>query len=222
VTTRTRLTPQQRRQQIVASAISVLAEVGYADATFARIARAAGLSSTGLISYHFAERADLMRAVVTEVYREAFDHIRPRMDAQTSPSAILREFILASVEFYAAHPDRMVAITVVRGNLRRPDGKAEFGRQIHEPELAELQEVMVRGQRAGEMGEFDTRVAAVSLRNALDGAAVEVRGPDAADPVRYGWELARLFARATGQREVRSDEQADSRAGAAGTGPRDR
>ena len=38
------------------SAITTIAELGYASASFARIAKRAGLSSTGLISYHFANR----------------------------------------------------------------------------------------------------------------------------------------------------------------------
>ena len=36
------------------AAIETIAQAGYRDATFARIAERAGLSSTGLISYHFA------------------------------------------------------------------------------------------------------------------------------------------------------------------------
>jgi TetR/AcrR family transcriptional regulator, fatty acid metabolism regulator protein len=201
---RVRLTAEARRAQIVHSTIEVIAEEGYGAATFARIARHAGLSSSGLISYHFAEKADLMRAVVAAVFGMAYDAIRPRMDAQHSPSAVLREFILASVEFYAAHPHAIAALTAVRGNLRRPDGRPEFGPEIHEPELAELAGYLHDAQRAGEMVVFDTRVVAVSLRAALDGAALEMSRPGHPDPAHYGRELARLFAAATGRQTEES------------------
>ena len=59
---------QSRRAQIVDAAISTIAEVGYAKASFARIAERAGLSSTGLISYHFANRAELIAEVVDRVF----------------------------------------------------------------------------------------------------------------------------------------------------------
>ncbi|MDR7275632.1 TetR/AcrR family transcriptional regulator [Catenuloplanes atrovinosus] len=196
---RVRLSAEARRAQIVDSAIEVIAADGFAAATFARIAARAGLSSTGLISYHFAERADLMRAVVASVFAKAFAFIRPRMDAESSPAAVLHEFIVASVEFYAAHPQAIVALTAVRGNLRRADGRPEFGPEIHEPELDQLQELMRAAQRAGQMSTFDTRVAAVSLRAALDGAALEMSRADRSDPIHYARELARLFAAATGQ-----------------------
>ena len=52
--TRRSFTEGARRAQIVQAAIETIAEAGFRHATFARIAERAGLSSTGLISYHFA------------------------------------------------------------------------------------------------------------------------------------------------------------------------
>ncbi|MEP7024912.1 MAG: TetR family transcriptional regulator, partial [Actinomycetota bacterium] len=48
------VTAMARRSQIVTATIDVIAEVGFGQASFARIAERAGLSSTRLISYHFA------------------------------------------------------------------------------------------------------------------------------------------------------------------------
>ncbi len=45
--------------------------VGYGNTSFARIAKAAELSSTGIISYNFAGKDDLMREIVGEVLRVA-------------------------------------------------------------------------------------------------------------------------------------------------------
>jgi AcrR family transcriptional regulator len=57
-------TESARRAQIVTAAIEVIAEVGYAKASFSRIAKQAALSSTGMISYHFAGKDDLLTACV--------------------------------------------------------------------------------------------------------------------------------------------------------------
>jgi TetR/AcrR family transcriptional regulator, fatty acid metabolism regulator protein len=51
------------RSNIAATAIGIIAEVGYAGASFARIAEKLGISR-GLISYYFAGKDDLMRQVV--------------------------------------------------------------------------------------------------------------------------------------------------------------
>ena len=52
-----------RRAQIVAAAIDTIADVGYAQASFARIAERLGISR-GLISYHFTGKDEIGRAHV--------------------------------------------------------------------------------------------------------------------------------------------------------------
>src|SRR5687768_12945642 len=56
-----------RRAQILEATIAVIAEEGFAKASFARIRERAGLSSTRLISYHFAGKAELVAALVEHV-----------------------------------------------------------------------------------------------------------------------------------------------------------
>ena len=53
----TLFTEHARRAQIVGAAVETIADLGYGQASFAQIARRAGPSSTGLISYHFAHKA---------------------------------------------------------------------------------------------------------------------------------------------------------------------
>ena len=66
-----------------------LAEAGYRGATFARIARQAGLSSTGLISYHFAGRDELIGEVVATVIGDIAAFMTQRMAGVTGPAAAL-------------------------------------------------------------------------------------------------------------------------------------
>src|SRR4051794_20654891 len=51
------------RQQIVASATEVFAEFGYWATTMKEVAARAGISQRGL-AHHFAEKAELLRAVI--------------------------------------------------------------------------------------------------------------------------------------------------------------
>ena len=67
--------------QIVTAAIDTIAELGYGNASFARIAKRAGISSTRLISYHFDDKAELVRAVVSAVLAEAADYMGKRLRA---------------------------------------------------------------------------------------------------------------------------------------------
>src|ERR1700678_985610 len=77
-----------RRAQIVAAAIDTIAAVGYAQASFARIAERVGISR-GLISYHFAGKDDLIKQVVIDVLEAGRAYIVARVFAQSTGRAML-------------------------------------------------------------------------------------------------------------------------------------
>src|SRR5262245_4148107 len=85
---------EARRAQIVASAIEVIAEVGFARASLARIAEHAGISK-GVISYHFAGKEELMVEVVVGVYTTVGEHVVARMQGIESATELLRTHVLA-------------------------------------------------------------------------------------------------------------------------------
>jgi AcrR family transcriptional regulator len=81
------VTTLARRAPIVAATIEVLAETGYRDASFARIAEHAGLSSTRLISYHFAGKDELIAAVAAHVIGQMAECVGERVQAGALASA---------------------------------------------------------------------------------------------------------------------------------------
>ncbi len=186
-----------RRAQIVQAAIEVIAEMGYAKASFTRIAKRAGLSSTGMISYHFSGKDDLMREVVIEVLRVADEYMRPRLEAQSTGPGRLRAYIEANIAVLEEFPQHLPAVVEVLGNVRRDD--ASMG------ELCALMESVVdmhaqlfrEGQERGEFGEFDPRVMAVALRGSIDAVVNRAVREPGFDAAVYGRELADLFDRAT-------------------------
>ena len=191
------VTTTARRAQIVDAAITTIAEVGLNQASFARIAERAGLSSTRLISYHFAGKDDLMEAVVDEVFSTAGQYIAPYVLAEPTPSAKLRGFIRGSARFYTEYRRHVVAVRDVWANFRRPDGTQRFGMETHEPEFEVVSQIFREGQARGEFREFDPRVMAITLRQALDGLATFVATDPELDVDAYTGELVALFDRAT-------------------------
>jgi AcrR family transcriptional regulator len=191
------VTATARRAQIVDAAIETVAELGLNQASFARIAERAGLSSTRLISYHFAGKDDLMQAVVDEVFSTAGQYIAPFVLAEPTPSAKLRGFIRGSARFYAEYRRHVVAVRDVWANFRRPDGIQRFGMEAHEPEFEVVSQILREGQARGEFREFDPRVVAITLRQALDGLATLVATDPDLDVDAYTGELIALFDRAT-------------------------
>src|SRR5579885_339661 len=80
---------EARRAQIIAFAIETIAELGYAQASLARIAERAKVSKS-VILYHFTSKDRLMEQIVTDTYKEALCFILPRIPMQANASEQLR------------------------------------------------------------------------------------------------------------------------------------
>src|SRR5580700_8813672 len=108
-------TENARRRQIVAAAIDTIAEVGYGQASLARIAKRIGVSK-GVISYHFAGKDDLIRQVVIDVVDAGRAYMIPRILAETTGPATLRAYIESNLSFMREHRNYMAAVLDIARN----------------------------------------------------------------------------------------------------------
>ncbi|WP_372670617.1 TetR/AcrR family transcriptional regulator [Amycolatopsis kentuckyensis] len=185
-------TESGRRAQIVRAAIEVIAEAGYLKASFSRIAKHAGLSSTGMISYHFAGKEDLLKACVTEIEEITGAFMQPRIDAAVGHVAQLRAFVESNVELVGEHPAEIRALI----DLVKNAGSQSAGVNGR---LALFEEHFRTGQAAGAFGPFDARTTALALTAGLDAvvATAAANVPEPAELARIGRDLADLYVRAT-------------------------
>lgn len=190
-------TNEARRAHIVEHTIATIAEFGYAGASFVQIAKRAGLSSTRLISYHFAGRDELMDEVARRVLAEFAAFVHPRVDARTSAAGQLRAFLEANVDFMRAHRTYLLALAGILGNARGTGGASTLASSIAASDLTAMEELLRQGQRDGEFRLFDTRVMAVAvmaLRNAVIG---QLAADPELDLEPYRRELVALVELAT-------------------------
>ena len=186
-----------RRDQIVAATIDVIAEVGYARASFARIAEHASLSSTRLISYHFAGREDLMAAVAEHVINSISDYMTQRMQGQQTATAMLRAYIEGTVEFIASHRAHMKALMAIF-----LAGAMLYDASDEEQVVSHVENILREGQTTGEFRDFDVTVMGTVVQRAVDGLPMLLDLRPDLDCAAYGRELVTMFDLAT-RREQR-------------------
>jgi TetR/AcrR family fatty acid metabolism transcriptional regulator len=186
-----------RRAQIVECAIDAIAELGYANASLAEIARRAGVSK-GVIPYHFAGRRELVEEVVKAVLGKATAVMRPRIIAERSAAGRLRAYLTTNLEFLGSHHNHIQALLNIAAGARSDEGKAmfEFAR-VSEGAVRELEKLLRHGQQRGEFREFSTRAMAVTIRNAIDGIASQLTVDPKLDLKSYANELTTMFDLAT-------------------------
>ena len=155
------LTEQARRAQITAAAIQVIARDGVAQASFKVIAQEAGLSSTGMISYHFAGKQELIEEVGREILTRFSEFVLARTEGVEEPTAVLRGFIEANVEFLRTHPGHASTLVRIKNEL----APVELARS----DQAGLADVLREGQRTGVLRDFDPLLVAVFILSIRDG-----------------------------------------------------
>lgn len=191
-------TETARRTQIVQAAIETIAELGYLRASYAQIAKRAGLSSTGLISYHFAGKDELIDQVLTDVWTASQEFMTPRVDAASGARAKLRAYIESNIEFMATHRPHIAAVIHIANALPPGrDGQPNSFAIRQEEGLAQLEKYLRAGQRSGQLRRFSTRVMAVTIRGAIDSVGYRIATEPDVKVDAWARELATLFDHAT-------------------------
>lgn len=195
-----------RRAQIVSAAIDTIAELGYGQASLARIAKRAG-TSKGVISYHFAGKDDLVREIVAEVLSRGEAYMVPRILAESSSGpGMLRAYIESNLAFMREYRNHLVAFLEIFLNARGDDGSSFVDEKSLDYQVTSLEQLLAHFQAAGDFrADFDPQVMALAIRGAIDQVPPRlVRYPDF-DVDGYGRDLAALFDLATRGEPRRSE-----------------
>ena len=189
-------TNEARRAQIMRAAIDTIAEVGYAKASFARITEKAGLSGPRMISYHFADKDDLIHEILMHVFTAGAAFINERVEAEDTATGKVRAYLEANLRFLREHPTDMAALTEIGPHLRTATGRPYTSVSAQEVSVQSLEKLLGEGQVSGEFRDFDVRSMTVLIRGAVDGAARRLREEADFDFDAYAGEAVTTFTRA--------------------------
>jgi len=161
-----------RRAQIIEATIEVLADYGYVNLSFSRIAKHAQISPS-LISYHFKDKKELLYEVLTTISIDRMQHAQTALQAASTATDKLRIAIEADLAYMGTHPKRFPAIVEISFNSRDANGRitymAEEGAEPQaDPATILVQDIMRTGQESGEFGEFDVEFVALIIDAARD------------------------------------------------------
>lgn len=156
-----------RREQIEGAAAAVLAEVGYAAASIGRIADRAGVSK-GVVTYHFASKDDLLRRMALRVLQECSTHIEAHAADANGPTERMRAELAAELWFFSTRRVEFRALSEVLANHRDPSFARAF-EDVADAETATLAQLLVAGQQAGTLREFDAEEVAHLIQSAKNG-----------------------------------------------------
>ena len=157
-----------RKEQIINAAIEVLTENGYFNTSLSKIANKAK-TSTGLISYHFSGKEDLMNNTLLYLVEHEQAFIIEKVEKKQTYLDKLMAFIEAGITYRDIERGNTMALLEIVFNVRTPGNTPYFRVEINpEDKLnASLEDILSKGQESKEFNDFDPQVVAMIIRGAI-------------------------------------------------------
>lgn len=193
-------TRQARRQDILMATILVINRDGYAGASVEKIAREAH-TSKGTVLYHFKSKEALNRALVGSIFEEGAAYIAPYILKSQDSSEKLNNYLISNLRFIVDHVEVIAALQQIEKNMLRKEFESSSEHIEGDAPVRWLEEMLAEAQRAGEFGEFDAHVMAISIRLVIDSAPHYILTHPAIDTEHYIAEIVQLFSRAVKRNE---------------------
>lgn len=182
----------------MAGAIETIAEVGYGQASLARIAERVGISK-GVIVYHFDSKEALEQEVIAGVLARAVAYMQLRVSAESTGRGVLRAAILSNLAFMGENREAMIAFFEIAAHTRSARGsQSPAVASILQQGVSAWTELLSSFQKKGEFrSDFDPTVMAAAVRAAIDSVPSRMAANPSFDVGHFGRELADLFDVAT-------------------------
>ena len=154
---------EARPAEIIAAALAVFADHGFAAAKLDDIARRAGVAK-GSIYLYFATKEDLFGAVVRASVVPNMETVRGAAEAFDGPLAELAPRLLAGAAAAISRPSLSGVARMVIGESRNfPDLARIWHDEVVAPMIDTVARVIARAQARGEVRAGDPRLYAFSL-----------------------------------------------------------
>ncbi|WP_423461917.1 TetR/AcrR family transcriptional regulator [Promicromonospora sp. MS192] len=185
-------TTTARRAQIVEAAVRVIAREGLSKASFGRIAAEAGLSSAGMISYHFADKDELLTVLSDAALGDCVAAVEGAVAQADGPAEGLNAYLTAFVRWQDTHRDEVDALWRLSAGWKRPGEPAAFDEGLlRDPLLG----VLRAGRESGAFRPVPVEWTAHTILCAVEGYQQAMHDDPDLDADAYAAMLADLFGR---------------------------
>jgi AcrR family transcriptional regulator len=187
-------TADQRRAQMMAAALEVISERGYADTRIADVAERAGISPA-LVIYYFKTKDQLLTEAIRQ-YEDSWYAVGQRRMAQLPTAAARIEEIVAMSCLPEADPEPqsswLLWLDFWAQAARNPE-VASVRQKSDERWREMIASLVLAGQEAGEFRDLDAADFSIGLSALLDGLAIQIALEDPVVDPAGAYELSMHF-----------------------------
>ncbi len=161
-----------RRKQIIEVAAKTIAKQGFNNTSLEDIAANAGVSK-GVISYHFANKYNLIRDMTATLMQQMNQFIKERVAESETNTEKLHNYIRASIEFFYEKRDHFLVIMDVGINHSAREESNPFSPFSYRLCRHEISEIILAGQKKGEFKVLPVEPLASNIQATIDGLGIQ-------------------------------------------------
>ncbi|WP_080875184.1 TetR/AcrR family transcriptional regulator [Oceanobacillus timonensis] len=186
---------EARREQILKATIDVLNDIGYVKLSLAKIAKHAKIS-TGLISYHFADKEELIHHTLNYLIGAQLEFIDDWVKRETDIYQQLLGYIKATLTYQYEYVKNNVALVEIIFNARTEDNipyyKLNEGEE--DPLYLRLESILSEGQEQKVFSsDFQPKATAILINGAANESML--LQSDSFDNQNYQQELIKMVTK---------------------------
>ncbi|MEB8085678.1 TetR family transcriptional regulator [Staphylococcus pseudoxylosus] len=157
-----------RREQMMDATIETLNEIGYKKVSLSKIAKKAGIS-TGLISYHFSGKDDLIQHTFLYLIQQELHYIQEKVKSLENSSKQLTAYINASLDYQYTKPKNNIALIEIVFNARNSENIPYYLLDDDDNDLLKnlLRDILTRGQISGCFSDFCPEIMTVMIQGII-------------------------------------------------------
>ncbi|WP_071393352.1 TetR/AcrR family transcriptional regulator [Bacillus tuaregi] len=187
---------EARREQIIQACIDTLDELGYTDVSLTKVAKRAKVS-TGLISYHFSGKMDLINQTLLYLLNKKLAFISGKVVQAETPMSQLEAYIEASLAYQVANYKNNIALIEIIFNAKNEEGVPFYkvdDDEENDPLAAMLKEILVEGQQRQEFSnEYDADMLCVLIQGAIEESMLKHKNSFSFE--KYKEDLTRIITK---------------------------
>ena len=176
----------------MAAAVEEVVDRGYEGASLTRIAARADVAK-GLVWRYFTGKDQLMESTAKATMEAMRAHIVDTLDLDRPVPDIIRAALPLAAEQIRTHRNELIALNRIVHNLHGPDGADRVSADFYEQTYLGQEALFRRGQTEGSLGDFDTRVMAVTYQGSIDIMLAYLEEHPEVEPRGYAAELAEIL-----------------------------
>ncbi|WP_072803797.1 TetR/AcrR family transcriptional regulator [Rhodococcoides yunnanense] len=175
---------------IVAAAVAVIAETGYASASLTTVAERADVPEATVVGL-FGNKPTLIAMTMGWMYGDLAHYVGARLEGEPEGLPKIQAYIRAMNRYFFDNPGhiRVMGEVIGSGELVGPPGDQPATRRWQS-----VADMLAEGQRNGVLGKFDPRAVAIVIGGAIDGLLVEWTTDSSFDLIAATEELARMVS----------------------------